>query len=134
MLCLLSFLVFGFLGIFFAEYRELARESFNCFTQRIRTGKCEADFEDRLKATIIGRAMEKDRRLARLLSNYMEYITWILLILLLVSAAVMVLGFYNFLVHGDCSPATQGGCTLSKASKLNITAEIRESINFWLPK
>lgn len=134
MLCLLSLLVFSFLGIFFAGYRELAKESFNCFTQRVKTGECDADFETKLRSTIIGKAMEKDKRIARFLNNYMEYITWTLLILLLLSTGVMALGIYNFIIHGDCSPATEGGCALTKASNLNITAEIRESIDFWTPR
>lgn len=134
MLCLLSMTVFGFLGIFFTGYRQLAVESFNCFTQRVKTGDCDADFEARLRATIIGKAMEKDRRLAKFLNMYMEYITWIMLLMLLISAFFLAMGIYNFLMYGDCSPATEGGCALGKASKINLTAEIKESINFWVPK
>lgn len=134
MLCLLSLLVFSFLGIFFTGYRELAKESLNCFTQRVRTGECDADFEDKLRATIIGEAMDRDPRLARFLNNYLEYITWMLLIVLLVSAVFLAIGIYNFIIHGDCSPATEGGCAFETASKLNITAEISESINYWMPE
>lgn len=134
MLCLLSLIVFGFLGIFFTGYRELAKESFNCFTQRIKTGECDADFETRLKSTIIGKAMDKDKRLARFLNQYMEYITWALLLLLVISAIFVAYGFYNFLMYGDCSPGTSGGCAFEKASKINVTGEIKESISFWLPE
>ena len=134
MLCLLSFMVFGFLGIFFTGYRELAKQSLDCFRQRVKTGDCDADFEAELKATIIGKAMERDRRLAKFLNNYMDYITWMLLALLLLSAGIMALGIYNFILYGDCSPGTEGGCALGKASKLNFTAEIKESINFWIPE
>lgn len=132
MLCLLSLIVFSFLGIFFTGYRELARESFRCFTQRVKTGECDADFETRLKSTIVGKAMEKDKRLARFLNQYIEYITWILLLLLVISAAFAAFGFYNYIMYGDCTPGTSGGCSLNKASKINITGEIKESLSFWL--
>ena len=134
MLCLLSLIVFSVLGIFFAGYRQLAKESFNCFTQRVRTGECDADFETKLRSTIIGRAMKKDKRLARFLNNYLEYITWIMLILLLISAYAAGAGLYNFIIHGDCNPATSGGCALGEASKIDLIGEIKESINYWVPE
>ena len=134
MLCLLSFLVFGFLGIFFSSYRELARKSLDCFTQRVKTGECDADFETRLKSTIIGKAMDKDRRLAAFLNSYMDYVTWSLVAVFLVAGLFVAVSVYNFLVYGSCSPASDAGCALSEASDTWVLGEIRESIRFWMPE
>ena len=134
MLCLLSFLVFGFLGIFFAEYREMAREAFGCMVQRAKTGSCDADFEDRMRSTIIGKAMDRSPRLASFLNSYLDYITWVLAGILILSAAYAGVSIFNYLAYGNCNgPASNAGCSIAKAANLNVTAEIRESIRFWLP-
>jgi hypothetical protein len=134
MLCLLSFLVFGFLGIFFAGYRSLALEAFECLVQRAKTGECDADFEARMKSTIVGKAMDRNRKLAWFLNNYMEYLTWFLIVLMLVSAFIAALGVYNYIVFGNCNgPAASGGCGLDKISSFNLTAEVKESVEFWAP-
>lgn len=75
MLCVLSLIVSAFLGIFFASYRELAKESLNCLLQKAKTGECDADLNTRLKSTVVSKAMERDKRLARFLNNYIEYIS-----------------------------------------------------------
>ncbi|MFB6242374.1 MAG: hypothetical protein ABEJ36_06265 [Candidatus Nanosalina sp.] len=135
MLCLLSFMVFGFLGIFFAGYRSLALEALDCMLQRARTGECDADFETKMRSTIIGEAMDKSPRLAKFLNSYLEYITWLLIVLLLVSMVIAGVGIYNYIVFGNCNgPSATGGCSLDKISSFNLTAEIRESINFWVPE
>lgn len=132
MICVLSFLVFGFLGIFFAGYRSLALEALGCMIQRAKTGECDADFEARMKSTIVGKAMDRNRKLAWFLNNYLEYISWILILLFLVSAVIAGLGIYNYIVFGNCVGAgAEGGCSLDTVSGLNLTAEIQESIDFW---
>lgn len=134
MICLLSFLVFGFLGIFFAGYRSLALEALDCLVQRAKTGECEADFDAKMKSTVVGKAMDRSPRLAKFLNNYLEYISWLLILLLLVSAFFAFNGLYNYLVFGNCAgPEASGGCGLDKISGFNLTAEIEESVNFWVP-
>lgn len=134
MLCLLSFMVFGFLGIFFAGYRSLALEALDCLIQRAKTGECDVDFETRMKSTIIGKAMDRNQRLAKFLNNYLEYVTWLLIVLLLVSAIVAGVGIYNYIMFGNCNgPSATGGCGLDKISNFNLTAEVQESVNFWIP-
>jgi hypothetical protein len=133
MLCVLSLIVSGFLGIFFASYRELAKESLGCLLQKARTGECDADLNTRLKSTVVSKAINRDRRLAKFLNNYIEYISWGLVIVFIVSAAYLVLGIYNYLVFGHCGgPQASGGCSFQQASELWIISEIKESIKFWI--
>ncbi len=134
MLCLLSLIVSAFLGIFFASYRELAKESLNCLLQKARTGECDADLNTRLKSTVVSKAMKRDKRLAKFLNNYIEYISWALIIVFVISAAYLGLGIYNYAVYGHCGgPQASGGCALEQASQLWIVEEIKESISFWMP-
>jgi hypothetical protein len=100
----------------------------------VKTGECDADFETRLKSTIIGKVMDKDRRLAAFLNTYMDYVTWSLIAVFLITAGLVAVSLYNFLIYGSCSPASDAGCALSKASDSWILGEIRESIRFWMPK
>ena len=127
-------MVFGFLGIFFAGYRALALEAFECMIQRAKTGECDADFETKMRATIIGKAMDRNPKLAKFLNKYLEYITWIMILLLLVSMVVAAIGIYNYIMFGNCNgPSAAGGCGLDKISRFNLTAQLQESLNFWGP-
>ncbi|MFB6204452.1 MAG: hypothetical protein ABEJ75_02300 [Candidatus Nanohaloarchaea archaeon] len=130
MLCVLSFIVFAFLGIFFAEYRELAREAFDCMLQRAKTGECDADFETRIRSTIIGKAMERDRRLARFLNRHLEKITWLLLIILVVAGFFAVEGLYNYIAYGNCAgPNAHGGCALGAIDPRNWLPFLEPEVN-----
>ncbi|MFB6180308.1 MAG: hypothetical protein ABEJ93_00360 [Candidatus Nanohalobium sp.] len=134
MICVASFIVSAVLGLFFERHREIAKQSFSCLKQRVKTGECEADFETRLKSSIVSKAMKRDKRLARFLNNYMEQISWALIILFAVSAAYMALGIFNFLMFGNCNGAeASGGCILTDLSQTFIVRETVESISFWLP-
>ncbi len=134
MLCILSLIVSSVLGIFFASYRKLAKESLNCLLQKAKTGKCDADLNTRLKSTIVSKAMKRDKRLAKFLNNYIEYISWALILVFLISVVYLGLGIYNYIVFGHCGgPQATGGCAFEQASNLWIVEEIKESIKFWIP-
>lgn len=111
MLCVLSLIVFSFLGIFFARYRELAKEAFRCVSSRARTGDCDTDFETEMRASIIGWAMERDSRLASFLNDHLEKLAWLMLILLFLSGIFLSIGIFNWVAYGNCSgPGAEGGC------------------------
>ncbi len=121
MLCLISLVVFSFLGIFFTEYRGLAREALDCLVSRLKTGDCEADFETRIRSSVIGRAMNHDRRLARFLNHHLEKITWLLLVIMIVAGIYVAIGTYNFVVYGNCNgPNAVQGCTASTLGSLDL--------------
>ena len=115
-ICLVSLVVFGFLGIFFGEYRALARESLDCLSQRMRTGRCDADFEAKVKSTVVGKALERDQRLARFLNRHLEKVTWVLLGLMILAGYFAFEGIYNLWVHGNCNgPQATTGCAFNSS-------------------
>lgn len=125
MICITTFIISSFLGIFFTKYRKLAKESFKCMFQRVKTGECDADFDTRLKATIISRAMEKDKRIARFLNNYMEYISWTLLIVFIISTLYALFGIYSYLKFGNCAgPGANTSCSIQTTSNLIKNATV----------
>lgn len=119
MICITTFIISSFLGIFFAKYRQLAKESFKCIFQKAKTGECEADLDTKLKSTLISKAMEKDKRIARFLNNYIEYISWALLVVFIISTMYAAFGIYSYLKFGNCAgPGATTGCSLETASNL----------------
>ncbi len=119
MICITTFIISSFLGIFFTKYRKIARESFSCIFQKAKTGECDADLETRMKSTIISKAMEKDKRLAKFLNDYIEYISWVLLVVFIISTMYAAFGIYSYLKFGNCAgPGASTGCSLETASNL----------------
>lgn len=133
MLCILSLIVSSILGIFFASYRELAKKSLSCLLQKAKTGECDTDLNTKLKSSVVSKAMKRDRRLAKFLNHYIEYISWAMIIVFIISAAYLGLGVYNYLLFGNCAGAqASGGCAFEQASNLWIIDEIKESISYWM--
>ncbi|MFB6166783.1 MAG: hypothetical protein ABEJ62_00790 [Candidatus Nanohaloarchaea archaeon] len=123
MICLLSLLVFGILGIFSASHRALAAEAFDCVTRRVKREPCETDLEDRVKASVIGKTLDYSPRAAKILSRHFELFSWVLLIALLLTGAYSAFSLFNYVVYGYCAgAAAQGGCSLEAGSPLLNTA------------
>ncbi|MFB6144748.1 MAG: hypothetical protein ABEJ98_05545 [Candidatus Nanohaloarchaea archaeon] len=113
MICLLSLLVFSVMGIFSATHRELAREAFDCVTSKARNQPCETDLEDRLRASVVGKTLDYDPRLAKFLSDHFELLSWILTLILLATGAYSAFSLYNYAVYGNCAgAAAQKGCSI----------------------
>lgn len=103
MICIIALIVFGVLGIFSASYRIIAKEAFECVFRRLTLRKCETGLDKRLKAQITGRLMKRLPRTGRQIYKYFEVISWIFLILLLVSIFFSAQGAYLFVKYGNCN-------------------------------
>lgn len=115
MICLLSLIVFSFLGIFSASHRKLAKEAFNCVLNKAKREPCETNLDDSIKASIVGRTLDYSPKAARILNNYFEVFSWILLISLLATGIYSSYSIYNFLVYGNCQgAAATTGCSFNK--------------------
>ena len=115
MICLLSLIVFSFLGIFSAKYRELAAEAFLCVSDRVRREPCSTNLDDRVKATVISKIMDKSPRTAKFVNKHFAKISWLFVILLIASATLAINGTVNYLLYGNCNgPGATGGCTIDK--------------------
>lgn len=118
MICVASFIVFGILGIFSASYRELAFEAYNCMLDRLTQGECDADFEDKVKAGAVGRALDRSPRAARFLDKHFEKLS-IIFVLVFVLVSLYVLKSIVFLgIYGSCTGPQSSGCTITEG--LNI--------------
>lgn len=134
MICLLSLIVFSFLGIFSASHRQLAKEAFNCVRNKAKREPCETNLDDSVKASAVGRVLNYSPRAARILNKYFEVFSWILLISLLATGIYTSYSVYNFIVYGNCNgAAATAGCSLNSGASfldktLNATKQIIQGV------
>ena len=111
MICILALIVFGIMAIFSATYRPLALEAFDCVFRKMTFRKCHTGLDKRLKGNITGKLMKRHKGFAKFIYKYFEIISWLFLILFLVSMTYTVIGGYNYYLYGNCNgPNDEGFC------------------------
>ena len=99
------------MAIFSASYRPLAKEAFNCVFRRLTLRKCETGLNTRIRAQITGKLMQKHEKLASFVFKYFETISWIFIIITIVSLGYTAYGGYNYYLYGNCNgPQSDGFC------------------------
>ncbi|MBS3056711.1 MAG: hypothetical protein J4473_04725 [Candidatus Aenigmarchaeota archaeon] len=130
MICLIAWIVFGILGIFSARYRSLAKESFLCVFRRMTLRKCESTLDHKIKMKLVSKTM-KLPKLSRFIYRYFEALSWLFIIVLIVSTFFSVQAAYNLIIHGTCDPNggvcvitnVKTGCDVNGNCSANCTAE-----------
>ncbi len=118
MICFVAFALFGFLGIFSAKYRGLTKESFECVFKRITFKPCESKLDQRIRTKIVGKVFKKNKTLAGLLNRHFEAISWIFVILMVVSAVLSMQAVYNLIVFNNCNgPNSSEACVLATTTE-----------------
>jgi|FLOH01.1.fsa_nt_gi protein-disulfide isomerase len=103
MICIIALIVFGFLGIFSASHRIIAKEAFECVFKRLTLRKCDTGLDKRLKAQITGKLMKKSPNIGRWMYKHFETLSWIFLIIFLISIFYTAQGAYFFIKYGNCN-------------------------------
>lgn len=112
MICAVGFVVFAFLGIFSATYRQYTREALSCMRSKASGDPCETGFDEKYRAWTIDQLMKLDMRLAGFVKDHFAAINWVILIVMLVMAALTAESLYNLVIHGSCDPGN--GCTVNQ--------------------
>lgn len=120
MLCLASFIILIFLGIFSARFRPLAKEAFGCVFRRITLRPCEMEFGKKMKLEAIGLLANRWAFGAKIVNRYAEVLAWIFVILSLGSLIYTGRGIYNFLRYGSCNPQNPQNCILKPGGEPQI--------------
>lgn len=108
MICIIALVVFAVLGVFSVRYRPLAREAFDCVFRRITLRKCESGLDKRIKGQLTGKVMKRNPLTARWLYRHFELLSWIFIIVLVVSLGYSGVSLYNFALYGNCNGKTNG--------------------------
>ena len=116
MICIIALVIFSILAIFSASYRPLAAEAFDCVFRKVTFRKCKTNLDQRLKSQITGKLLTKSPLLARFVYKRFELLSWLFVILFIVSLAYSAYGGYNYVLYGNCyGPEDTGGFCIYNA-------------------
>ncbi|MFA4907834.1 MAG: thioredoxin domain-containing protein [archaeon] len=101
--CIIAFIVLAVLSVFSAKYRPLAREAFSCVFRKLTLRKCESGLDQRLRASVSMRILERNERLGKFVYKRFEAISWVLFILTVISLFFAAQGIYYYATFGNCN-------------------------------
>lgn len=102
-ICLIALPVLALLGIFSATHRRLASEAFDCVFRRITLRKCESGLDVKLKSSITATVMKRSPSAAGWVFKHFELLSWIFVIVMLLSTFYSIQGLYNYVKYGNCN-------------------------------
>jgi hypothetical protein len=102
------------MSIFSARFRPLAKEAFGCVFKTITFRPCDTGADAKLKAEVVSGLLKVSPRGARVVNQHFILISWIFVILSVVSFAYTAVGLYNFYFYGNCDgPQSIEACILN---------------------
>jgi len=102
MICIIALVIFGFLSIFSATHRPLAKEALDCVLRKMTFRPCKTDLDKRLKSEFTGKIMRTSPKLASITYKHFELISWIFVIIFISSLAYSSYSVYNYVQYGNC--------------------------------
>jgi hypothetical protein len=109
MFCIVAAVVLSILGIFSASNRQLAKEALDCVFHRITFRPCTTGFDEKMKAKILGKVINRSEKSARFLNKNFEILAWIFFVVMLAATVMFIRGFYLFYTTGNCNGASSTG-------------------------
>ena len=117
-LCLLALPIFAVLAIFSVKYRKLTKDSLECLTKTVTFRKCSSGLDDRIRSDITGTFLKFSPKTARFFYKHYKVISWIILILFLLSTYYSAVGVYNYAKYGNCNgEQSTAFCIINSAEK-----------------
>jgi protein-disulfide isomerase len=101
-ICIIALPVFAILGLFSLRYRMLTAEAFRCLFKTVAFKPCDGGLDIRIKSKFTAKLMWWPA-FARFFYRYFTLLSWIFVVLMLVSAAFTGLGVYNYIRYGNCN-------------------------------
>ena len=127
MFCIIAAVILSILGIFSAANRRLAKEALDCVFHRITFRPCTTGFDEKMKAKILGKVINRSERTARFLSKNFEILSWIFFFILLAASAFMIRGLYLFYTTGSCNGLNSTEfCVFDPTGENNLTSSADE--------
>jgi protein-disulfide isomerase len=121
-ICFIALPILLILAIFSAEYRQLAKEAFDCVFRRATFRKCRTNFDARVKSKLVGRLMAKSPSLAGFVFKNFERLSWLFILLTIASVVIVGYGGYNYAKYGNCyGPESHDYCAFSGAEMSTVT-------------
>jgi hypothetical protein len=125
-LCLLALPIFAVLSIFSVKYKKLTKDALECIFKTVTLRKCTSGLDDRIRADVTGTFLKFSPATARLFYKHYKIISWIILILFLLSTYYSAVGVYNYVKYGNCNGQSSTAFCVIKAAE-NKTENIFDS-------
>ncbi len=125
MFCIASFIVLSILGIFSATNRQLAKEALDCVFHRVTFRPCTTGFDKKMKAKLVGGLLTRSVPVAKFISRYFEVISWIFVVLFILSLAFGIRGLVLYYTTGSCNGLNSTGlCVFDPKGQNSTTSSI----------
>jgi len=116
--CIIALPVLLIMGIFSMRYRILAKEAFECIFSMVVLKPCKSKLDQRIKASLTGKVMKHHPGFAKWIFKNFEILSWIFVIIFIVSIIFSAWGVYNYAVYGNCNGPQPGTfCVFNEVQK-----------------
>ncbi len=119
--CILALIILAFFSIFSVKYRPLAKEAFNCVFRRITLRPCKTEFNIKIKTLISSWFLKRNEKLGGFVFRRFEILSWIFVILFLVSGFFSMRSVYFYVRFGSCNPAEPQNCVINQLTSPSNT-------------
>ena len=116
--CIVGFVVFGVLAVFSAKYRTYFRETVHCIKRQVTLRPCDTQFDEKMKSKISAKLIRISPGMAGFVYRKFWLVSWMFLILTIISIALIAQTSYNLAVYGTCDPQT-GNCVFRPGYTIN---------------
>lgn len=113
MFCIAAFIVFAILAIFSASFRPLAAKAWHCVLRRVTFRPCDISFGEEIKGKLVGKLIFTHPRLARFLNRWIDWLSFIFVVLSVWSLLYVANAGLNLWVYDTCDPRNAESCSLS---------------------
>lgn len=124
MVCIAAFIILGLIGIFVAiisifkrevgrAYLKVMKKSLGCVGKKVRLQKCDTNFKDDVKNTLLRRVLLKRPKLVHPLSVLIEVLSVVVVIVFVWAVVTSLKSLLALWVLGTCNVDQPASCTLS---------------------
>jgi len=127
MVCVAAFIILLLLGVaaalisifnrdFGRKYLAILKKSFHCFGKRVRLQKCDTNFSEDVKTTLLKKVVIKKPKLVKPLSALIEVFSAILIIVTIWSLVEAAKAGLALWVFGTCNVSQPSNCAIGAES------------------
>ena len=140
-LCLVGIIV-AFISIFKKEvgkkYLAIFKKAWHCVFKKVRLQKCDTNFKDDVKNTILKKVILKRPKLVKPLSIAIEIVSVLIVVITIWSIVIAIKSLLALWVFGTCNVSKPSACSLTSEScsidaeePKNIFEQIGRNIGEW---
>ena len=140
-LCLVGIIV-AFLSIFKPEigkkYLAVFKKAWHCVFKKVRLQKCDTNFKDDVKNTILKKVILKRPKLVKPLSVLIEVLSVLIVVITVWSLIIAIKSLLALWVFGTCNVSKPSACSLASEScsideeeAHNIFEQIGQNLGQW---